>query len=129
MGWIYYDDHAGLNDPPVHGAVSKTSDWLDTNGSGQPDAGDGNPTASVMHDGYGNIVGTVNARGFATAVAFDPLMHQLPMTVTNALGHQTLYSYRAAPSDGAGAVDGYLLLAPNAVTDPNGQATRTAWDA
>ncbi|MCP4540837.1 MAG: hypothetical protein GY832_27175 [Chloroflexi bacterium] len=116
-GWLFYDGNASHTDPPTHGSVTKTKDWLD---------GDPNPTATVDYDEYGNVVQTTNARGYTSTVQYDPLYQMYPITVTNAMGHQVIYSYEA--DSFYGGPNGYLFGQPNAVTDVNGETTHTVFD-
>ena len=80
----------------------------------------------MAYDEYGNVIQSINARGFSARTEYDAQYRTYPVKLTNALNQNTSYVYTA--SSPYGGIDGYLIGQPNAVTDANGQTAHTAFD-
>lgn len=74
-------------------------------------------TAQTKYDAWGNPEIITDALGHTTYTAYDPVSHQFPVRVTNALGHAT-----AAQWD-------FRLGVPEVITDANGAVTHLDYDS
>jgi RHS repeat-associated protein len=74
-------------------------------------------TTQTKYDAWGNPEIITDALGHTTYTAYDPVSHQFPVRVTNALGHAT-----AAQWD-------LRLGVPEVITDANGVATSLSYDS
>lgn len=84
--WFYYDGHAGLDEPPIRGDLTRQEDWSNT--------GD-NPVTLFNYDSYGNQTHETDANGRTTEYVFggvDPTF-TFPEKVINPKGHELLLSY------------------------------------
>ncbi|PIW65535.1 MAG: hypothetical protein COW12_01375, partial [Candidatus Omnitrophica bacterium CG12_big_fil_rev_8_21_14_0_65_45_16] len=107
--WFYYDDSSDFNTPPVKGNLTKKEEL--------PKIGAQHLKTEMTYDEYGNLLTVKDARGLITTNQYDDSYHLYLTRVTNMLGHAQEFAYDP------------LIAQITQSTDPNGQVSRTIYDA
>ncbi len=121
---MYYDGHAGLDDAPTIGLLTKKVNW----------AGDtalSHPMVQYGYDAIGNLKTTTDALGNVTTVSYDASLMLFPITATNALGHQVKTEYYGINGVALSDASGFQGLwgEVKSVTDANNQKASRIYDA
>jgi len=87
--WFYYDDHAGIDESPVKGLLTKEESWLSNLLTSQNEK----ISQTYTYDDYGNLTSATSPLGKTTTTTYDPVYHAYPVRVSNVLGHsaETVY--------------------------------------
>jgi YD repeat-containing protein len=126
--WFDYDGFAN-GAQPTKGDLTRETRWL---------SGGTNPVIQYSYDGFGNRIGTIDARSkicastsYTNKVDFDATFRTFPVTETNALCHITTKTYwginATIPLFGGttvAAIPGLLAT----ITDPNLVQSQFSWD-
>ncbi len=113
----HYDSNACFNvSPGTKGDLTAVDRWNGGTG-GTACTTTGYDVTAMQYDTWGNPIVVTDTRGYATTTAYDSVYHILPLSVTNALGQQTVTQYDLT------------LQKPLTITDPNGAVTSIAYDA
>jgi YD repeat-containing protein len=107
--WYYYDGHAGLDDVPARGDLTKEEKWFE---------GGTNPVVKYEYDTYGNQTKVIDANNHSTQYIFGltDSTYTYPERMINAKNQQFNSSYDLGT--------GNLL----SKTDPNGYKTSYTYD-
>ncbi|MEK7298735.1 MAG: toxin TcdB middle/N-terminal domain-containing protein, partial [Candidatus Margulisiibacteriota bacterium] len=120
---MYYDGHAGLDDAPTTGLLTKKVNWAG-------DAAPGHPTVQYGYDTIGNLKSTTDALGNVTTVQYDASLNIFPITVANALGHQVKTEYYGVDGVPLSDANGFRGLwgEVKSATDANNQKASRIYD-
>lgn len=120
---MYYDGHAGLDDLPSLGQLSKKTDWAGA-------AANAHPSVQYGYDTAGNLKTTTDALGNTASLQYDASFNMFPVTATNALGHQVKTEYYGVDGVALSDVTGFagLFGQVKSVADANGQKTIKVYD-
>jgi len=81
--WLYYDGHAGLDETPTKGEVTKEVTWLE---------GGTNPVTLYEYNAFGNQTKVTDAKNNVTQYTYDATGTH-PATTTNAKNQTTTTTY------------------------------------